>query len=134
MTDRDPQLRGHQYEVWVATIDAATCIVCMGLHGQIFPANDGPWPPMHPRCRCHRRPLPDSVSKSPKKRGEESADATVPPRVPKGRGRYHRRRRQGEDDEQTILELEEELKHPLMPISERRDAIRRINEWRKKHP
>lgn len=134
MTDRDPQLRGHQYEVWVATIDAATCIVCMGLHGQIFPANDGPWPPMHPRCRCHRRPLPDSVSKTPKKRGEESAEPTIPPRVPRKGGNRQRRRRQGEDDEQTILELEAELKAGILTGAERLDAIRRIRKWRSTHP
>jgi SPP1 gp7 family putative phage head morphogenesis protein len=38
--------------VWVATLDARTCIECGVLDGQEFEADKGPRPPDHPACRC----------------------------------------------------------------------------------
>jgi SPP1 gp7 family putative phage head morphogenesis protein len=46
-------------EVWVATLDDATCIECGSLDGQTFKAGEGEQPPAHYNCRCVRVPTLD---------------------------------------------------------------------------
>lgn len=39
-------------EVWVATLDSATCPQCGALDGRRWEVGKGPIPPAHPQCRC----------------------------------------------------------------------------------
>lgn len=45
-----------KYEVWTATFEN-TCPRCLALHGERWPADEGPRPPLHPRCPCARLPV-----------------------------------------------------------------------------
>lgn len=42
---------------WVATLDTRTCVICQGLDGKTFPAEEGPRPPAHINCRCTSIPV-----------------------------------------------------------------------------
>lgn len=46
-------------EVWVATLDDATCIECGDLDGEVFDEGDGDQPPIHYNCRCIRTAVID---------------------------------------------------------------------------
>lgn len=37
--------------------DELVCPICAPYDGQRFPTNEGPRPPLHPRCRCSRAPV-----------------------------------------------------------------------------
>lgn len=37
---------------WIATLDDRTDVECMVLHGNVYPINEGPRPPLHYNCRC----------------------------------------------------------------------------------
>jgi SPP1 gp7 family putative phage head morphogenesis protein len=53
-------------EMFVATLDAATCLECLSWHGQVFRFDEGPEPELHPRCRCERFPVgPGPVPEAP---------------------------------------------------------------------
>jgi SPP1 gp7 family putative phage head morphogenesis protein len=43
--------------LWVATLDARTTQICMGLDGKVFPVNEGPRPPAHINCRSTTAPV-----------------------------------------------------------------------------
>lgn len=43
-------------ELYVATLDHATCLQCAPLDGQEFDIGKGPQPPLHYQCRCLRIP------------------------------------------------------------------------------
>lgn len=43
-------------EIYVATLDGRTTIICMGLDGQVFKNGEGPVPPVHFNCRSLRAP------------------------------------------------------------------------------
>jgi SPP1 gp7 family putative phage head morphogenesis protein len=43
-------------EIWTSTLDTSTCIQCATLDGKRFATGEGPMPPLHPLCRCGRRP------------------------------------------------------------------------------
>jgi len=45
-----------EYEIWVATLDGRTCVVCANLDGQRFLKGVGIIEPAHQRCRCIRIP------------------------------------------------------------------------------
>ncbi len=47
-------LKGEKY---VATLDSRTTQQCMGLDGREYALNEGPYPPVHFRCRSVRIPL-----------------------------------------------------------------------------
>jgi SPP1 gp7 family putative phage head morphogenesis protein len=44
-------------ELFVATLDSRTTMVCMGNDGKTFKRGDGPIPPLHFRCRSLRVPV-----------------------------------------------------------------------------
>ena len=43
-------------ELYVATLDSRTTVICATLDGQTFPKNEGPRPPIHFNCRSIRVP------------------------------------------------------------------------------
>ena len=45
-----------QSEVYTATLDNRTTVICASLDGQKFKVGDGPIPPLHPNCRSVRVP------------------------------------------------------------------------------
>ena len=51
--------RSIRREVYVATLDARTTPICQSLDGDVFPKNEGPFPPLHPNCRSLRAPVVD---------------------------------------------------------------------------
>lgn len=46
--------------IWISTLDSKTSEVCRGLDRQVFPLEEGPRPPAHPRCRSKTIPRLDS--------------------------------------------------------------------------
>jgi len=50
-------------EIFRATLDSGTTPVCIENSNQIFPVGEGPYPPLHYRCRSKRLPnvLPDAL-------------------------------------------------------------------------
>lgn len=42
------------WEQWISVLDAFTCDWCRSLHGQLFKQGVGPYPWLHPHCRCKR--------------------------------------------------------------------------------
>lgn len=42
---------------WRAVMDADTCDACAALDGQVIAATQGPYPPLHPNCRCALHPI-----------------------------------------------------------------------------
>jgi len=44
-----------------ATLDARTSLICMGLHGQVYPVGKGPMPPRHINCRSVGLPVVDPI-------------------------------------------------------------------------
>jgi hypothetical protein len=81
------------WERWVASLDASTCLVCLGLHGQLFRQGEGPRPGLHINCRCVRVfhyeevgetvvgplvPAPDPIAPAP----VEAAPLPPPPVTP----------------------------------------------------
>lgn len=46
-------------ELYVATLDVRTTPVCGALDGEVFPAGEGPVPPVHYSCRSTRVPIID---------------------------------------------------------------------------
>ena len=53
---RNPSIRR---EVYVATLDSRTTPICQSLDGDVFPKNEGPFPPLHINCRSLRAPVVD---------------------------------------------------------------------------
>ena len=51
--------RSIRREVYVATLDARTTPICQSLDGDVFPKNEGPFPPLHLNCRSLRAPVVD---------------------------------------------------------------------------
>ena len=51
--------RSIRREVFVATLDARTTPICQSLDGDVFPKNEGPFPPLHLNCRSLRAPIVD---------------------------------------------------------------------------
>jgi hypothetical protein len=47
-------VRLHLYDVWDALDDPRTCGQCRSMNGHILDHDTGPWPPLHPGCRCMR--------------------------------------------------------------------------------
>jgi SPP1 gp7 family putative phage head morphogenesis protein len=47
-------IKGIEY---VATLDDRTTLICMNLHGQVFPIDEGPRPPQHYNCRSTTVPV-----------------------------------------------------------------------------
>lgn len=47
-------------ERYTSTLDSRTTLICAGLDGQEFDANEGPRPPQHFNCRSRRIPFIDS--------------------------------------------------------------------------
>jgi hypothetical protein len=41
-------------ERWYTAGDARTCPICAPLNGTIYWQGEGPYPPLHPNCRCQR--------------------------------------------------------------------------------
>lgn len=39
---------------WVTAFDERVCPVCGPYAGRVWPSDDGPFPPLHPNCRCGR--------------------------------------------------------------------------------
>lgn len=53
-------------ERWQTARDWRVCHICRPLEGHLYVSGEGPRPPLHPKCRCHRVPvaaedLPDQV-------------------------------------------------------------------------
>lgn len=46
-----------QYEVYSVVLDSRTSRICMGLSGKKYKVGEGPYPPMHFRCRSVRYPV-----------------------------------------------------------------------------
>lgn len=44
-------------EVWTSRLGANVCDRCLALHGRVFLRGQGPYPPLHPNCRCRRDPI-----------------------------------------------------------------------------
>ncbi len=42
------------YEVWRTMTDSRVTAGCRVLHGQVNRVGAGPYPPLHPGCRCYR--------------------------------------------------------------------------------
>jgi SPP1 gp7 family putative phage head morphogenesis protein len=42
---------------WHAVMDEDTCDACATLDGQVIAATQGPYPPLHPNCRCALHPI-----------------------------------------------------------------------------
>jgi hypothetical protein len=66
-------------EVFLATLDHRTCLICGVLDGKVFTVEEGPIPPLHVGCRCLRigwlgdkneRPYVDPVAMARPKEGE----------------------------------------------------------------
>lgn len=41
-------------EIWIATLDTRTCPACASEDQRRWKVGQGPYPPLHPRCRCAR--------------------------------------------------------------------------------
>lgn len=73
-------------ELYVATLDSRTTIICSTLDGETFPKNEGPRPPIHFNCRSQRVPyIPgQKISRRPANRvsrdGRELAGLRGPAR------------------------------------------------------
>lgn len=68
-------------EVYVATLDSRTTPICQSLDGDIFPADQGPTPPLHLNCRSLRAPLVNG-----RKLGKRPFVATTPKQLKGLRG------------------------------------------------
>ena len=44
-------------EIYVATLDSRTTLICASLDGESFPVGEGEIPPLHPNCRSLRVPV-----------------------------------------------------------------------------
>ena len=44
------------WEMWVSASDERVCPACVARNGLLFRQGEGPQPPVHPLCRCHRAP------------------------------------------------------------------------------
>lgn len=46
-------------EMWVATLDSRTCVICGSRDGETWPIGEGPTPPndSHAACRCFKSPV-----------------------------------------------------------------------------
>lgn len=42
---------------YLATLDSRTCLLCAPSHGKIYPLDQAPALPQHPRCRCFLAPV-----------------------------------------------------------------------------
>jgi len=51
------------YEVYVATLDGRTSLICISLSTERYKVGDGPVPPMHPNCRSTRVPVTKLMAK-----------------------------------------------------------------------
>jgi SPP1 gp7 family putative phage head morphogenesis protein len=51
------------YEVFVATLDGRTSLICASLSQEEYPVGKGPIPPMHPNCRSTRVPVTKLMAK-----------------------------------------------------------------------
>lgn len=73
-------------EVYVATLDSRTTPICRSLDGDVFPANEGPTPPLHMNCRSIRSPVVDG-----RKLGSRPAVTATEKRLDGLRGPQRRR-------------------------------------------
>ncbi len=80
---RNPSIRR---EVYVATLDSRTTPICQSLDGDIFPKNEGPFPPLHINCRSLRAPVVDG-----RKLGRRPANAATERQLRGLRGPARRR-------------------------------------------
>ena len=42
---------------WVSVMDSKTTAICRSRNGNVYPSDEGPWPPAHWNCRSKRIPL-----------------------------------------------------------------------------
>lgn len=64
--------------IWLSTLDHRTSPFCQSADGKIFPIDEGPRPPAHPRCRSTILLVPKGVSNSDAIKDFGSRPAVVP--------------------------------------------------------
>lgn len=66
----------YNWKQWVVFLTPQTCVLCLTMRGQIYSADEMPYPfpPLHPNCRYEISPLPALAAGTATHEGTDGAD------------------------------------------------------------